>query len=183
MNDPTLIGPCADYEHDIVDLQDGELPAARVRVVSAHLDGCARCRDWAAELAALDTRLASALPRPALSPQFDARLRARIDSLAAPARRGELRSRLEQEHDSIIESLRRAARRRAVLGAIGSAAATFSVFATAPELLAKAGGLLPAFGEGADRWMQLGGLGAAIAIAAIAWSAVRGGLPGLGALR
>ncbi len=23
MNDPTLIGPCAEYEHEIVDLQDG----------------------------------------------------------------------------------------------------------------------------------------------------------------
>jgi anti-sigma factor RsiW len=183
MNDPTLIGPCAEYEYEIVDLQDGGLLAGRARAVLAHLDGCPRCRAWADELAALDAGLAATLPRPALSPDFDARLRERIESLVAPARRGELRSRLEQEHDSLIESLRRAARRRAVLGAIGSAAATLSVFAAAPELLAKAGGLLPAFGEGADRWMQLGGLGAAIAIAAIAWSAVRGGLPGLGALR
>jgi len=118
MNDPTLIGPCAEYEYEIVDLQDGGLPAGRARAVLAHLDGCPRCRAWAAELAALDTRLAATLPRPALSPDFDARLRERIDSLAVPARRGELRSRLEREHDSMLDALRRGARRRAALEAI-----------------------------------------------------------------
>ena len=29
MNDPTLIGPCADYEHELVELHDGGLPPER----------------------------------------------------------------------------------------------------------------------------------------------------------
>jgi anti-sigma factor RsiW len=178
MNDPTLIGPCAEYEHEIVDLQDGELPAGRARVVAAHLEACTRCRDWAAELATLDARLAAALPRPALSPEFDARLRERIASLAAPAA-GELRSRLEREHDSVVESLRRIARRRAVLGAAGTAAVALGLFAAARELLVPGAGWLPAPGEGPETWVAFGAVGAAIAVAALVWSAAQNGMAGL----
>jgi anti-sigma factor RsiW len=173
MNDPTLIGPCADYEHEIVDLQDGELPAGRARAVAAHLDSCARCRAWAGELAALDAGLAAALPRPALSPEFDLRLRERIDSLAAPARRGELRSRLEREHDSMIDALRRAARRRATLEAVAAAAATLGLLAAFRGWLTQAGGWLPSLGEGPDRWLVFGTIGVAISVAGLACSVAR----------
>ncbi len=37
MNDPTLIGPCADYEHDLLDLHDGALPPVRAGIVRDHL--------------------------------------------------------------------------------------------------------------------------------------------------
>ena len=33
MNDPTLIGPCADYEHDLLDLHDGSVPAAELSLI------------------------------------------------------------------------------------------------------------------------------------------------------
>jgi len=63
MNDPTLIGPCADYEHDLVDLHDGTLPPARAGIVHDHLGHCARCQSWLTEFTALDVRLAGELPR------------------------------------------------------------------------------------------------------------------------
>ena len=173
MNDPTLIGPCAEYEHEIVDLQDGELPAGRARVVSAHLESCGRCRDWAGELAALDAQLSAALPRPALSSEFDVRLRERIASLAAPARRNELRSRLEFEHDSLLNALRRSARRRAALEAVAAAAATLGLLVALRALLTQGGGWPPVLGEGPDRWLAFGTIGVAISAAGLAWSALR----------
>jgi hypothetical protein len=44
MNDPTLIGPCADYEHDLVELTDGALPpeADRDAVAASHARRTAR---------------------------------------------------------------------------------------------------------------------------------------------
>jgi anti-sigma factor RsiW len=173
MNDPTLTGPCAEYEHEIVDLHDGELPAGRARAVSSHLEGCARCRAWAGEVAALDARLAAALPRPVLSPDFDARLRERIASLATPVRRPELRSRLEQEHDALVDALRRSARRRAVLGAVATAAATLALLATARGLLAQAGDWLPSLADGSDQWLAFGTVGVAISAVGLAWSVAR----------
>ena len=48
MNDPTLPGPCADYEHDLVDLHDGTLAPDRVAAVRLHVANCTRCRTWVA---------------------------------------------------------------------------------------------------------------------------------------
>lgn len=177
MNDPTLIGPCADYEHELVELHDGELSAERERVVRLHAGQCARCRAWAAEFAALDARLAAELSGPVLSPGFDARLRERLAALSAPQARGELRSRLEREHDSLVEALRRRARRGAILGAIGSAAATIGLLDAARGLLAQGAELLPSLGEGPERWLVLGTIGGAIAVAALVWSTARNGMP------
>jgi len=179
MNDPTLIGPCADYEHDIVELQEGGLPADRVPAVRSHLEHCRRCRDWAAAFAMVDARLAAGLPMPALSPDFDARLRERIAALAAPGARAELRTRLELEHDSVVESLVHTARRRAVLGGLGSAALAFCLVTAGRDLIAEGASWLPALGEGPERWAAFGALGAVIAVAALAWSAARSGVAGL----
>jgi anti-sigma factor RsiW len=183
MNDSTLIGPCADYEHEIVELHDGELPPERARIVRLHVKQCLRCRSWATELAALDAGLAAELPRPALSADFDARLRERLVALTAPASRGELRSRIELEHDSLISSLRTLTWHRGVLGAAGSAAATLAVLASARALLAQGAGWMSLPGEGLDRWVAMGTLGSAIAVAALAWAATRRGVMGLGWLR
>ncbi len=119
MNDPTLIGPCADYEHDLVELHDGALPPERASVVRLHVAQCARCRDWAQAFASLDARLAVDLPQPRLSADFDARLHERLAALARPVVRGDLRDVIEREHDSLVDSLRRGHRdgqRRAVDG-------------------------------------------------------------------
>jgi anti-sigma factor RsiW len=183
MNDPTLIGPCADYEPDLVELHDGELAPERARTVRLHVQQCLRCRSWIAEFAALDARLAQELPRPALSPAFDARLRERLSTLAAPTSRSELRSRLELEHDSLIASLRRLTWRQGLLGAVGSSAATLGVLAAARHWLAQNAGWMSLPGEGPERWVAMGTIGVAIAVAALAWSSTRRGFAGLGWLR
>jgi len=183
MNDPTLIGPCAEYEHEIVELQEGALPPGRAEAVRSHLGHCSRCSDWAMAFAALDARLMVELPVPALSPGFDARLRERIAALGAPAARAELRTRLEHEHDSVVESLRRAARRRAVLGALGSAALALGLVTAGHDLIAQASGWLHVLESGPEGWVAFGGLGAAIAVAALAWSAAKSGVTGLAWLR
>jgi hypothetical protein len=177
MNDPTLIGPCADYEHDLVDLNEGVLPPERSQAVRLHVEHCARCRDWSQAFAALDARLAADLPRPGLSAEFDAKLQARLAALAKPAARGDLRGALEQEHDSLIEALRRAARRKAVAGAIGTATAVACGLIVARDLLRESAGLLAAVPGGTEPWLVFGVAGVAVAIAGLAWSAVRGGLP------
>jgi len=183
MNDPTLIGPCADYEHELLDLHDGVLDSERARTVRDHLGHCARCSTWQAQFAALDARLAAELPRPQLSQAFNARLQERLTALTRPPARGDLRASIEREHDGLLVALQSAARRRAVLGAIGAATATLCVLATARGLLA--GGLVElTFGtEGPGRVVALGAVGAAIALAALAWSVARYGVGTLGLRR
>lgn len=183
MNDPTLIGPCADYEHDLVDLHDGALAPERARVVRLHVQQCVRCRDWQAGFAALDAQLAAVLPRPQLSARFGAALQQRLAALSRPAVRGDLCTALEHEHDSLVDTLRRNARRTAVLGAVGSVAATLCLLYAARGLLARGVGLLPSIAEGPERWAMLGAVGALVAVAALAWSAGRNGMPTLGLAR
>lgn len=177
MNDPTLIGPCADYEHDLVDLQDDELSPERARTVRVHLEGCARCAAFAAGFAAIDARLAAEVTAPGLSPDFDARLRERIASLRGSPDVVQLRTRLEREHAALVESLRSGAKLRAALGAAGSVATTLGVYMASRQWLEQAVGRLPALTEGIGHPVALGALATLVAVAALAWSAARGGLP------
>ena len=177
MNDPTLIGPCADYEHDLVELHDGALPPERARAVRMHAEHCARCRDWAQAFAALDARLAADLPQPRLSADFDARLQERLAALTRPEVRGDLRSAAEREHDSLVDSLRRGARRSALLGAIGWGTAMACAFLMARDLLRETSGVLATVTGSAEPWMVFSVVGVAVAIAGLAWSTVRAGMP------
>jgi hypothetical protein len=177
MNDPTLIGPCADYEHDLVELHDDTLAPDRVQVVRLHVAQCARCRDWAQAFASLDARLATDLPRPELSADFDARLRERLAALSRPAARPDLRGALEYEHDALLAALRRGAGRNALLGAIGWATAMTCAFLAARDLMPEMSGMLATVPGGTEPWMVFGAVGVAVAVGGLAWSAVRGGLP------
>jgi anti-sigma factor RsiW len=177
MNDPTLIGPCADYEHDLVDLHDGALAPERASSVRLHVEHCARCRAWAQDFAALDARLAADLPRPELDANFDTHLRERLAALSKPTVRGDLRTAIEVEHDSLVDTLRRGARRNAVLGAVGWATAMACVFIAARDLLREMNGVLATVPGGTEPWMVFGAVGVAAAIAGLAWSAARNGLP------
>ena len=177
MNDPTLIGPCADYEHDLVELHDGALPPERAGVVRLHVTQCARCRDWAQAFATLDARLAADLPQPRLSADFDARLQERLAALTRPDVRGDLRNAAEREHDSLVDSLRRGARRSALLGAIGWATAMACAFLMARDLFRETSGVLATVTGSAEPWMVFSVVGVAVAIAGLAWSAVRAGMP------
>lgn len=177
MNDPTLIGPCAEFEHDLVDLSDGALEPEREHALHRHLAGCARCAAWQASFAAIDARLATSLPRVELSADFDARLEQRLAALTRSTGTDELRWRLVQEHDSLLAALRRGARRQALLGATASVAAAFCFVVAGEDLLARGAGLFPPFTRGPGEWMALGGVGVVIALAALAWSATRVRLP------
>ena len=177
MNDPTLIGPCADYEHDLVDLHDGALPPERARILRLHLARCERCSAWAAGFATIDAQLATVIPAPALSPGFDARLRDRIASLRGSPDVALLRAGFEREHAELVRSLRSGARLRAVLGAAASVATTLGLLTAAPRLLEPGLGTLPALIGGFGHVATFGTFAAAIAVAALGWTAVRGGLP------
>lgn len=177
MNDPTLIGPCAEHEHDLVDLHDGELAPERAANLRLHLTHCARCAAWATGFASIDARLAAGITAPALTPEFDARLRQRIIDLRGPADRSDLRTRLEREHASLVESLRTGARLRAVLGAVGSAATTVGVLLASRQWLERCLDLLPTLTDGSGYPLALGATATVIWAAALAWSIARGGLP------
>ena len=177
MNDPTLIGPCADYEHDLVELHDGALPPERARAVHLHVEHCARCRDWVQAFAALDARLAADLPQPRLSADFDARLHERLAALTRPVVRSDQSGILEREHDALLAALRRGARRNALLGAIGWATTMACALLMARNLIGEASGVLATVTGGTESLMVFGVVGVAVAIAGLAWSAVRGGLP------
>ena len=176
MNELSFTGPCADYEHDLVELQEGSLGPERARVIRLHVESCARCRAWQAEFAAFDAGLAAALPSPTLSTDFERRLQVRIAALAQPANRSNLRARADREHERLIEALRRGARRHALLDGIGSAAIAICVLAVARGLLEQTDSLQLLF-EGPQRMVILGGIGTAVALAALAWTAVRNRLP------
>ena len=79
MNITVMNGACEDYEFDVAELVDGTLAPEKARIVSLHLAGCARCRRWRDEYAAIDARLARALPQPRLAGGF------RMEACRAPA--------------------------------------------------------------------------------------------------
>ena len=176
MNELSFTGPCADYEHDLVDLHEGSLGPERARVIRLHVASCPRCRAWQADLAAIDAGLAAALPRVVLSADFERRLQARIATLPPPANRNDLRARTIREHEELVETLRRGARRHALLDGLGSAAVAICVLLVAQWLLGQADAL-QALLAGPQRPVLLGGIGTAIAVAALAWTAVRSRLP------
>ena len=175
MNEVSLTGPCTDYEHDLADLVDGSLGPERARVIRQHADTCPRCRAWQAEFAALDDRLAHSMPRPVLSSDFERALEERLATLVRPAKRGDLRAAEDREHQRLIEAIRRGARRHAVLDGIGSAAVAASALAAANALIRHSGEFRQLL-EGPQSWHTLGGIGAAVALAALAWAAGRGAI-------
>ncbi len=111
------LGPCTDYEFDLVELHEGSLQAGRAGVVQHHMAHCARCRAYASALGALDAALADALPRPALSPGFDARLREQIAELTRVPGRTAALAAAEREHARMLQNLGRGLSWRTVLNA------------------------------------------------------------------
>jgi len=176
MNEMHLAVPCAEYEHDLVELLDGTLTPEHARVVRLHLAACSRCRAWQQEFAALDARLAATLPRPALSSDFDRSLRERLSGTTRRASAADLKATVDREYARAIDAIRQGARRRAVLDALGSAAVAGCLAVLADRWLAPLGGMRSTL-DGPTRWITLGVLGSAVAIVALGWSARRGALP------
>jgi len=111
------LGPCADYEFDLVELREGSLEPGRAGTVRHHVAQCARCRAYAATLDELDTALSAALPRPALSPEFDARLREQIAELTQVSNRTAALAAAEREHEWMLQNLGRGLSWRTLLNA------------------------------------------------------------------
>lgn len=168
--------PCADFEHEIVELEEGLLTGDAARAVRAHLDGCPRCRGWLASWSSMDAALAATLPPESPSPGFTAALMARIatESRRAPvaARRGAA----EQEYEAASRALRAAFRRNAIALLALVAFAIAATVLAGPWLVGQAEVLLQAFGPAQRTYAQLGGV-LAIVGATLAWAASRGALP------
>jgi anti-sigma factor RsiW len=133
------LGPCPDYEFDLVELQDGSLEPGRTGAVQQHLAQCSRCRAYALAVGELESALAGAMPRPALSPDFDARLRERIAELTQVPDRTAALAAAEREYASMQRNLGRGLGWRTVLNAaalgsvVGGVVVGFD--SVAPELL------------------------------------------------
>ena len=93
MNITVMNGACEDYEFDVAELVDGTLAPEKARIVRLHLAGCARCRRWRDEYAAIDARLTRALPQPRLPADFEWKLAARLRARALDCARRHARSR------------------------------------------------------------------------------------------
>jgi anti-sigma factor RsiW len=140
------LGPCAEFEHDLIERSEGGLEPARAGGMQQHLQRCGRCRAYAAALADLDSALAAALPRPQLSPGFDDRLQARLAELRRTPDRAAALAAAERDHERILRGLGRGFGWRTALNAVATAAAAGGVVlglhAFAPQLLQDSG-LLP----------------------------------------
>jgi anti-sigma factor RsiW len=115
------LGPCEDYEFELVEFVDGASARERRAAIERHLETCGRCRAFVREMIGVTESLALALPRVELSPDFDARLHARIAGLAAAASKDVARARADREYRGALASLRRGLTWRASLNAIASA--------------------------------------------------------------
>ncbi len=122
--------------------------------------------------ASVDATFAAVLPKPALSPGFDAALMASVQALRAANGREARLAAADAEHDALLTNLRRYSRRNAILGALGGALAAGSALVFLQRLLQEEPAVQSAM-QGADRLMLFGGLGAAIAVGAIFWTLSR----------
>ena len=119
----TNLGACEDQEFDLVEWIDGTLAPDRAAAVQRHLLKCARCRAFVDGLSAVDASLAAALPRPVLSPGFDARLGERLATLRRPPAREAAWAAAEDEYRSLLGTLRRGLPWRTGLNALATASA------------------------------------------------------------
>jgi anti-sigma factor RsiW len=91
---------CPEFEYRLHEELEGRLGPVERAEVQAHLAACRDCRQWRAELAALDAALARRVRPPALPGGFQERVLARLEPLPAPASdsaRAERRRQLEAE--------------------------------------------------------------------------------------
>jgi anti-sigma factor RsiW len=137
------LSPCEDYEFDLVERSEGNLDPPRAVMVQRHLERCPRCRAYALALGELDVSLAGALPRPALSPEFDARLREQIAELTRVPNRTAALSTVEREHEWMLRQLGRGLGWHALLNAVALASVVGGIIVGLDSV---APGLLQSFG-------------------------------------
>jgi anti-sigma factor RsiW len=174
MNITVMNGACEDYEFDVAELADGTLAPEKARIVRLHLAGCARCRRWRDEYAAINARLTRALPQPRLPADFEWKLAARLRARGSTAR-ADTRVAAEREYADLMTGLRDRLRSTTLGSIAGAVAATGCALAIVPVLIEH---LRPALDTQTDSAaFQIAA--AAITVAALAWSFGNGVLPGL----
>lgn len=102
--------PCDEFENLIPEFQENRLSPVEREKVAAHLAGCADCRTFAQQLQQLDAMLSASLKVPALSADFERRLRGRIQSEPAfltEAQRAGRKRQLQSDFDAGLARLRR----------------------------------------------------------------------------
>ncbi|MFO1394614.1 MAG: zf-HC2 domain-containing protein [Steroidobacteraceae bacterium] len=175
MNDEHL-PPCAGFEHEIVELEEGLLTDDAARAVRAHLDTCPRCRGWLASWASMDAALAAALPPASPSPGFTAALMARIATETRRVPVAAQRGAAEHEYELASRALRAAYRRNAI--ALLAAAAVLLTGATLalPWLTAWIEGVTGMLGPSGRTLAGMAGV-VAIVCSTLGWAATRDVLP------
>ena len=94
---------CEEIENKMLAWQENQLSPAHREEVETHLAGCADCRTFARRLQQLDAALAAKIKVPALSADFDRRLRERIQTVPAvlsEAERAERKRQLQAEFEA-----------------------------------------------------------------------------------
>jgi anti-sigma factor RsiW len=102
---------CQEIENKILDYRENQLQPAERRAVEGHLAGCARCRAFDQDLQELDAALSRGIKLPAFSPDFDGRLRERIQAappMLSETERAERKRQLQAEFDAGMVRLARA---------------------------------------------------------------------------
>lgn len=123
------LGPCVDHEFELVELHAGEIEAERSRALRQHLEHCPRCRAYLAALDELDQALTQAMPSAVPSPDFDARLQARITEQECIPTRADALAAAEREHERMLRLLGRGLGWSAVLDALALAPVVLGIIA------------------------------------------------------
>jgi anti-sigma factor RsiW len=179
MMDTARHAPCPDREYSLIEMIDGRLPPDESRQLQAHLDGCARCRAWKAAYRAVDAGLEAALPRPALSTDFERQLAERIASMEPRIERSVLRDRASLEYQRLLQGLRGSTLRTLALNAVATVFTVIALWLFTRTLIERFPTLAPGLTPD-ERHLVLGMLGPALALAALAWSVTRGFAPRFG---
>src|SRR5450432_3263380 len=100
---------CEEFENQISDYLENQLPPADRARVAAHLAGCADCRAFAQQLEQLDAQLLRAVKTRALSADFKARLQQRVQMtvVLSEAERAERKRQLQAEYEAGLARLNR----------------------------------------------------------------------------
>jgi anti-sigma factor RsiW len=99
---------CEAFEHQIHDFVENQLTAPDRAVIEAHLAECAGCQALARQLRQLDAALSRRVKAPALSADFEVRLRQRIQVGAmrlSDAQRAARKRQLQAEYQADMERL------------------------------------------------------------------------------
>lgn len=102
---------CQEIEKRILDYQENQLSPPGRQVVEIHLAGCAHCRAFKHGLRELDAALLHGIKSPALSTDFDRRLRERIQATPmglSAAQRAERKRQIQAEFEVGMLRLARA---------------------------------------------------------------------------